>query len=421
MSIPQLDTDEEKLVNFVFRHNFENKEQAIDMVRQINENVVGLKADQQSLFNPREPIRQLKEGFALQLKDKGIDEITDQELLELVKYQPMENEAATVKRIAEISGDARASTLVQAYRNIVAQQATDLMDDANGGMVALVLKGDAATAVEELTETMLEEMSGQGDTKLQRLTFRILGIGKSGAVLTPAMDKDAARLALQVESVIDPNKGIVHDVTQMVPDEILEQASLMDDAEEAEALISKHRQAAIAAAVENDETLLQAGTISERQAERQVVQAHADEGQRAFREFVELSGRYTTGFKLSQQRSIARESGNRAKELIYAGAEFAEKNKKVALIGAAAIGVGVLFARRKNKSDQQALYDEVLEMGEPQQEQRRFGAQDALLNARKYKTTADPLATAGVVGNLDRNKISHHNMSARKNDHLFKG
>ena len=60
-------------------------------------------------------------------------------------------------------------------------------------------------------------------------------------------------------------------------------------------------------------------------------------------------------------------------------------------------------------------------MGEPQEEQRRFGAQDALLNARRYKTTADPLATAGVVGNLDRNKIGHHNMSSKKHAHLFGG
>jgi hypothetical protein len=33
----------------------------------------------------------------------------------------------------------------------------------------------------------------------------------------------------------------------------------------------------------------------------------------------------------------------------------------------------------------------------------------------------DPLVTAGVVGNLDRNKIGHHNMSSKKHAHLFGG
>lgn len=33
----------------------------------------------------------------------------------------------------------------------------------------------------------------------------------------------------------------------------------------------------------------------------------------------------------------------------------------------------------------------------------------------------DPLVTAGVVGNLDRNKIGHYNMSSKKHSHLFGG
>jgi hypothetical protein len=33
----------------------------------------------------------------------------------------------------------------------------------------------------------------------------------------------------------------------------------------------------------------------------------------------------------------------------------------------------------------------------------------------------DPLTTAGVVGNLDRNKIGHYKMGAQKNAHLFGG
>jgi len=38
-----------------------------------------------------------------------------------------------------------------------------------------------------------------------------------------------------------------------------------------------------------------------------------------------------------------------------------------------------------------------------------------------YSRIQDPLATAGVVGNLDRSKIGHTNMGSKKYDYLFAG
>jgi hypothetical protein len=38
-----------------------------------------------------------------------------------------------------------------------------------------------------------------------------------------------------------------------------------------------------------------------------------------------------------------------------------------------------------------------------------------------YSRIQDPLATAGVVGNLDRAKIGHTNMGSNKYDYLFAG
>ena len=58
-------------------------------------------------------------------------------------------------------------------------------------------------------------------------------------------------------------------------------------------------------------------------------------------------------------------------------------------------------------------------LSEPESGQRPYGAQEALLNARTAQSTSDPLATAGVVGNLDRRKIGHTNMGPNKYEHLY--
>jgi hypothetical protein len=39
--------------------------------------------------------------------------------------------------------------------------------------------------------------------------------------------------------------------------------------------------------------------------------------------------------------------------------------------------------------------------------------------ARQTSSRRDPLVTAGVVGNLDRNKIGHTQMGANKYNHLY--
>jgi hypothetical protein len=41
------------------------------------------------------------------------------------------------------------------------------------------------------------------------------------------------------------------------------------------------------------------------------------------------------------------------------------------------------------------------------------------MSGQNFSVTGDPLATAGVVGNLDRNKIGHTNMGPNKYDYLY--
>jgi hypothetical protein len=117
----------------------------------------------------------------------------------------------------------------------------------------------------------------------------------------------------------------------------------------------------------------------------------------------------------------ARQLGNEGDAIAMTAKHFYQKNRVALFAGALAIGGAVGVAKYKNRKDQQEVYDETLHMQEPQEEQKRFGIRKALLSNERGKSSLDPLATAGVVGNLDRNKISHHSMDPHKNRHLFQG
>ena len=66
--------------------------------------------------------------------------------------------------------------------------------------------------------------------------------------------------------------------------------------------------------------------------------------------------------------------------------------------------------------------DEVMEQQPLEQEGPMsigdFNRADQAL-ARQTSSRRDPLVTAGVVGNLDRNKIGHTQMGANKYNHLY--
>ena len=85
----------------------------------------------------------------------------------------------------------------------------------------------------------------------------------------------------------------------------------------------------------------------------------------------------------------------------------------------AALSAGYYLARRKAKSDP---IDEVMEQQPLEQEGPMsisdFNRADQAL-ARQTSSRRDPLVTAGVVGNLDRNKIGHTQMGANKYNHLY--
>jgi hypothetical protein len=68
------------------------------------------------------------------------------------------------------------------------------------------------------------------------------------------------------------------------------------------------------------------------------------------------------------------------------------------------------------------IYDETIEAQPTERFARSQGLSDQMeLQASISSFRRDPLVTAGVVGNLDRNKIGHYRMGNDKYNHLYSG
>jgi DNA polymerase III epsilon subunit-like protein len=93
-----------------------------------------------------------------------------------------------------------------------------------------------------------------------------------------------------------------------------------------------------------------------------------------------------------------------------------KKNIGIGLAAASLMGFGYY---RHRKNEKQEIYDETLE----KQQYQRTMPKDPLSEYKQgYSYSSErynPLATAGVVGNLDRQKIGHYQMGGNKYDHLF--
>ena len=91
-----------------------------------------------------------------------------------------------------------------------------------------------------------------------------------------------------------------------------------------------------------------------------------------------------------------------------------------AIAGVAALSAGYYLGK---KSQQNELYDDVMETQPTENNIGPMSVRD--FNQVNQQITAqnsarrDPLVTAGVVGNLDRNKISHYKMGPGKYNHLY--
>ena len=87
-----------------------------------------------------------------------------------------------------------------------------------------------------------------------------------------------------------------------------------------------------------------------------------------------------------------------------------------AALGLAVAGAGYYIAKNRRE---QRLYEETrevqnFEQANPRSQRPNFNAMSSPQSTRR-----DPLVTAGVVGNLDRNKINHTRMGPNKYNHLY--
>jgi hypothetical protein len=92
---------------------------------------------------------------------------------------------------------------------------------------------------------------------------------------------------------------------------------------------------------------------------------------------------------------------------------------KAGAIGVAAAGLAYMVAKKHRES---ALYDETMAQ-QPVEKGRGVDTMNGSAKSFTQNTPrfSDPLATAGVVGGLDRMKTGHTRMGNNRNDHLFGG
>lgn len=117
----------------------------------------------------------------------------------------------------------------------------------------------------------------------------------------------------------------------------------------------------------------------------------------------------------------AKEVGDKFQPFAIRAKEMYGANRGKVAIGAAVIGAALIARHLSKKHRENQQYESTMMMSEPEKGQRPYGAQEALLAPKAPQSNSDPLATAGVVGNLDRRKVGHTNMSPQKNAHLFRG
>lgn len=105
-----------------------------------------------------------------------------------------------------------------------------------------------------------------------------------------------------------------------------------------------------------------------------------------------------------------------------ARAAYAKAKKPASLAGLGALVAGAGYYAYK-KSQENDMYDEVMDPMPtmPAMAPRQDLYREDFMSGQNFSATGDPLATAGVVGNLDRNKIGHTRMGPDKYNSLFGG
>ena len=108
-----------------------------------------------------------------------------------------------------------------------------------------------------------------------------------------------------------------------------------------------------------------------------------------------------------------------ANNAVAVGRRIYESNKGKFALGALALAAAVVGSKIAKKGNENDLYDATMQRAPVEEKQRSYGIQEALMGNGQTSRRKDPLFTAGIVGNLDRQKIGHTSMGSNKNSHLF--
>lgn len=368
MSFPQLPSGD-SIVNLVFHHEFAQGEQGLNQARnvinQINAGVLGPRSGS-DFTSAKDPINQMVAD--IQRVSGNALKLSKEQTSALAVAQSPYATADEVANAIRLMGDDTYNQAVGIYDQIVTQQARDLMNRQTGGIVAISNQGVAAEGIREVYRTMAPEIGDLTDAELQNLPVRVAYMGEEGVAVSAIQNAEAERIAQQI--VVGKMGETTEDAADTAAARV--QANLRGVAQDKEAL----------------EGLKDAST--------RIVD--------------------DPGFDIARQTATALPGEKR----VLAGRQFWTKNKGAIALGVAAVTGGYLYGKYRNNKQEKRLYNETMQIQEPQEEQRRFGIRDALLDrVENPKPKLDPLATAGVVGNLDRSKINHQNMNPHKNAHLF--
>lgn len=386
LSVPRTSEATGAIVNSVFRHGFSQEaelatRESQDLVYQMFDLLSQRKHEAKLGPRSSDPMSMLARVVR---KETDVD-LTEEQINALVnRSMSQENKAAIIgseyEKVAQSFKGVVEGTVDSATGEVLTRGVAETLREQ--GIIHASLRGNEAEAViDTLTHYMPDIMgANNSDALLSGFGSRVVKSTEEGIILAPFENTEAARaveeLAPDLSAAVDSAAGSSAAAESAVQEAAARAARTAREADVA----AQKSQAAIATALEE-----QAG----------------------------LSGAY--------EKTKATLSPDKFKRFQVAAADFMDKNRKGIAIGAAIAG-SALVARhfyKKHRENQQ--YESTMMLSEPEEGQRPYGAQEALLNARKTHSTSDPLDTAGVVGNLDRNKIGHSNMGPNKYNHLFRG
>lgn len=344
-----------------------------------NENVVNLR------FN---------HGFS-KIEDEAIAESQDlvrQTLRHITTDIPIENEM-TIHPINQITESIRASGI-----DVNSKQVSQMVTGGDDLAIPQGARGAYETIVEQLSRTLRERGI---------ISFTVKG--EAGGKLKQALQHTMPEIFFgqntDVEAIKNPMK-----ITQVFGGEDMLGVAL-----------SPMRNEEGTVGVEALEALERIGPSIDSERAAQLA------GRASDKEAIEALGA-TANVLADDTKLVSNLRINKAKEIgdkfepfaIRAKQMYGDNRGKVA-IGAAVIGTALIARHFYKKHRENEQYESTMMMSEPEQGQRPYGAQEALLAAKVPQSNSDPLATAGVIGNLDRRKVGHTNMSPQKNAHLFRG